>query len=167
MGGTPGRPPSSRGKRRHRSPPRPPKAGAYGDHMNNPTPDEIVQIAQSGQTGQVKTLSDLRFEKLEARLQKLETENAQLRALNEEYRAANTELFALASKTPEPVVTTVAPQTTAVPQPVPQTAQQVYAAQVPEDTAAKEAQKAKEESMLSDVLAKMGYKKTSPPDDGM
>ena len=136
--------------------------------MNNPTPDEIVQIAQSGSTGQVKTLSDLRFEKLEARLQKLETENAQLRALNEEYRAANTELFALASKAPEtPTVAAPAPEPVPV-APAPATAQQVYAAQVPEDTAAKEAQKAKEESMLSDVLAKMGYKKVQQtPDDGM
>ena len=62
--------------------------------MADPTPEEIVQIAKSGTTGQVKTLTDLRFEKNEARIADLENKLTEMFRINEEYRSANSEMFA-------------------------------------------------------------------------
>lgn len=71
------------------------------------TPAELAEIAASASAvgGQVKTLSDLRFEKLRA---DFDAKFAKLEAENKELRAANAELYAYAQQRtvindPEPV----------------------------------------------------------------
>ena len=107
----------------------------------NPTPEEIVQVAQSGTTGAVKSLTDLRLEKLEAKISELEKINAEL-------RAANQELYSFASQQSVPAQS--APQPAAA---VPQ------AAQVVQPEVDQAALKAKEEANLQSVLAELGYRK--------
>ena len=119
-----------------------PPPSTENDMTTNPTPEEIVQVAQSGNTGAVKSLTDLRLEKLEAKISELEKINAEL-------RAANQELYSFASQQ-------TVPQAQSVPQPaaaVPQAAQIVQ----PETDQA--ALKAKEEANLQSVLAELGYRK--------
>lgn len=109
----------------------------------NPTPEEIVQVAQSGNTGTVKSLTDLRLEKLEAKIDALEKINAEL-------RAANQELYSFASQQAVPQAQQSAPQPAAA---VPQ------AAQVVQPEVDQAAIKAREEANLQSVLAELGYRK--------
>ena len=111
----------------------------------NPTPEEIVQVAQSGNTGAVKSLTDLRLEKLEAKISELEKINAEL-------RAANQELYSFASQQSVPAQSAPAAEVRNS-QTVPQSAQVVQ----PEVDQA--ALKAKEEANLQSVLAELGYRK--------
>ena len=112
----------------------------------NPTPEEIVQVAQSGTTGTVKSLTDLRLEKLEAKIDALEKINAEL-------RAANQELYSFASQQSVPQ-TQSAPEEVRNSHVIPQAAQPVQP-QIDEA-----ALKAKEEANLQSVLAELGYRKT-------
>ena len=139
--------------------------------MADPTPEEIVQIAKSGTTGQVKTLTDLRFEKYEARIAELENKLNQMFAINEEYRSANSEMFAYiqSNNAPQAAATSPgrAPATTQPGAPV--------SAQVIQDEAAIAAQEAarkQEEANLQTVLMNLGYvkpaqKNDTTPNDGM
>ena len=122
----------------------------------NPTPEEIIETAKSGSTGQVKTLSDIRFEKLEKELGEMKANYAALAKANEELRAANAELYSFASQVSAPAVTSAS--TTAQPAQTPTVAQPIAAAPVV-DQSAIEAQKAREEANLQAVLADMGYRK--------
>ena len=111
----------------------------------NPTTDEIVQAAvASAGSDTVKTVTDLRLEKLEARLDELLKVNAEL-------RAANKELYALAS-----TATAAEPATAAASAP----SSPVAAATVGQPDAAQIAaqQKAREDQLLAGVMAEMGYK---------
>ena len=109
----------------------------------NPTPEEIVQVAQSGATGAVKSLTDLRLEKLEAKIDALEKINAELRAANQErYSFASQQAVPQAQPAPQPAAA-------AVPQ----------AAQVVKPEIDQAAEKAKEEANLQSVLAELGYRK--------
>lgn len=122
--------------------------------MADPTPEEIVQIAKSGSTGQVKTLTDIRFEKYEARIADLESKYAAVIQLNEEYRSANAEMFAYIqsqSKAPQAQVSPTISPAPGVPQAV--------AAQVIKDDSAEIAAKQREEANLQAVLETMGYRK--------
>ena len=112
----------------------------------NPTPEEIVQVAQSGNTGAVKSLTDLRLEKLEAKIDALEKINAEL-------RAANQELYSFASQQSVPQAQSAPAAEVRNSQVVPQSAQIVQ----PEVDQA--ALKAKEEANLQSVLAELGYRK--------
>lgn len=112
----------------------------------NPTPEEIVQVAQSGNTGAVKSLTDLRLEKLEAKISELEKINAEL-------RAANQELYSFASQQAVPQAQSAPAAEVRNSQVVPQSAQIVQ----PEVDQA--ALKAKEEANLQSVLAELGYRK--------
>lgn len=128
--------------------------------MSNPTTEEIIKVAQSGNTGEVKTLTDIKLEAFEKRLTEMEKINAEL-------RAANAELYAYASSLSQPAAQA---QPAAQPQ---ASAQPVAAAAVQpaQDQAALEAARLKEEENLNSVLEKMGYRKTqtatTPPNDGM
>jgi hypothetical protein len=117
----------------------------------NPTTDEIVQAAvASAGSETVKTVTDLRLEKLEARLDELLKVNAEL-------RAANKELYALAS-----TATAAEPATASASAP----SSPVAAATVGQPDAAQIAaqQKAREDQLLAGVMAEMGYKpKTETP----
>ena len=128
--------------------------------MSNPTAEDIIKVAQSGNTGEVKTLTDIKLEAFEKRLSEMEKINAEL-------RAANAELYAYASSLSQP-------QAQAQPAAQPQTQAQPVAAaavQPAQDQAALEAARLKEEENLNSVLATMGYRKaqttTAPPNDGM
>lgn len=129
--------------------------------MSNPTAEEVVQVAKSGNTGEVKTLTDIKLEQFEKRLAEMEKINAEL-------RAANAELYAYASSMSQP-----AAQPQAQAQPAAQSAAQtqpVAAAAVSvQDQAQLQAAQAKEEANLNSVLIEMGYKKPVNNDikDGM
>ena len=112
----------------------------------NPTPEEIVQVAQSGNTGTVKSLTDLRLEKLEAKIDELMKINAEL-------RAANQELYSFASQQAVPQPQSAPAAELRNSQVVPQSAQIVQ----PEVDQA--AIRAKEEANLQSVLAELGYRK--------
>lgn len=121
---------------------------------SNPTVSEVVEVALSAESGgAVKTLTDLRFEKLEARFSALEKENAEL-------RKANAELYAFAqakAQAPAPAPAAAQPAD-----------QPAVAAAAPVETQAEvqaQAEKQKTEAeILADTLARLGYKKQ---DDGM
>lgn len=139
----------------------------------NPTPEEIIETAKSGSTGQVKTLSDIRFEKLEKELADMKANYAALAKANEDLRAANAELYSFASQVSAPAVTSAS--TTVQPAQTPTVTQPIAAAPVV-DQSAIAAQKAREEANLDDVLVRMGYKKAASsqssnndttPTDGM
>lgn len=143
--------------------------------MANPTPDEIIEIAKSGSTGQVKTLSDIRFEKLEKELADMKANYEALAKANEELRAANAELYSFASQVSAPASSSA--PTTTQPAQTPTVSQPVAAAPVV-DESAKIAEKQREEANLQAVLEQMGYKKpaaasqsvtdnTNTPKDGM
>lgn len=125
-------------------------------HMTtNPTSEEIVQVAQSGTTGAVKSLTDLRLEKVEAKIDELMKINAEL-------RAANQELYSFASQQPVPQAQS-AVQTAQVGSPgstlQPQAVQYQAAAQIVQPEVDQAALKAKEEANLQSVLAELGYRK--------
>lgn len=133
----------------------------------NPTPEEMVKIAQSGNTGAVKTLSDLRYDKLAAELAELKTSMTALIKQNEELRAANAELYSFAAQVSQP--NAAAPMAAPVPAASPEP---VAAAPIASQAAAE--QKAREDVMLNNVLQQMGYRRPEPsqsandtPQDGM
>ncbi len=120
-----------------------------------PTPQEVIAVAQSGNTGAVKTVTDIRIEQLEAKLtarfDALEKENAEL-------RKANAELYAYANS----LAQQNSPQPAPAPAPTPSPAQSpVAAAAVPDPNAeaAKAEQEKSEQAMLDIALAKLGYKR--------
>ena len=134
-------------------------AGAIpgNDNMSDPTPQETAEIMKSSAQigGAVKTLSDIRFEKLEARL-------AQLEQVNAELRAANAELYAYASAAgtsqSQPAQVQSAPASSfpagvSAPAPV-------------VDTAAAEAAKAEQDALIEAVKAKMHYTAPKTPTAG-
>lgn len=123
--------------------PQTPPPSMENNMTTNPTPEEIVQVAQSGNTGAVKSLTDLRLEKLEAKISELEKINAEL-------RAANQELYSFASQQSVPQAQSAPQPAAAVPQ----------AAQVVQPEIDQAALKAKEEANLQSVLAELGYRKT-------
>ena len=136
----------------------------------NPTPEEIVETAKSGQTGMVKTLSDIRFEKIEKELAEIRAERDEYKRTIEEFRSANSEMFAYISKINAPAAAESSPTVSAsIPAGAP------VSAQVVKDDSAEIAAKQREENNLDAVLVKMGYKKPasqspqadSMPKDGM
>ena len=117
----------------------------------DPTPEEAAQIAQSAATvgGAVKTLSDIRFEKLEKRL-------AQLEQVNAELRQANAELYAYASQSAS-AQSQPAQAPIAAPASAP-TASGGYQAPAPVvDTKAIEAAKAEQDALVEAVKQRMHY----------
>ena len=121
--------------------------------MSNPTAEDIIKVAQSGKSGEVKTLTDIKLEAFEKRLSEMEKINAEL-------RAANAELYAYASSLSQPV----AQAQPAAAQPAAQPAAQTQPAaavtvQPSVDQAAIAAAKQREEENLNSVLASMGYRK--------
>ena len=138
--------------------------------MSNPTAEEMVEIAKSGNTGAVKTLTDIRFEKLEARLAAVEAERDSYKQTIEEFRNANAEMFAFISSQSKPAA---APSVSASNLQPPQ-AQTPVSAQVMTDQNAAIAQKQRDEANLAEVQRLMGYSKpkqsisdTNIPQDGM
>lgn len=135
-------------------------AGAIpgNDNMSDPTPQETAEIMKSSAQigGAVKTLSDIRFEKLEARL-------AQLEQVNAELRAANAELYAYASAAGAPSQSQPAqvqgapassfPAGVSAPAPV-------------VDTAAAEAAKAEQDALIEAVKQRMHYTAPKTPTAG-
>lgn len=134
-------------------------AGAIpgNDNMSDPTPQETAEIMKSSAQigGAVKTLSDIRFEKLEARL-------AQLEQVNAELRAANAELYAYASAAApsqsQPAQVQGAPASNfhagvSAPAPV-------------VDTAAAEAAKAEQDALIEAVKQRMHYTAPKTPTAG-
>lgn len=138
--------------------------------MTNPTPEEIVEVAKSGSTGQVKTLSDIRFEKLEARFNDLVAKYNEVLRINEEYRSANSEMFAYIQSS-----SAQAPQAAEVSSTLPSQPGAPVSAQVVRDDSAEIAAKQREEANLQAVLETMGYRKpasqssidTTTTQDGM
>lgn len=123
----------------------------------NPTPEEIAQAAkESAGMPSVKTITDLRFDKLEKQLAEMKAGYEKTIA---ELVQANKELYALAAgatSTAEPLTAPAG----APPQPV-------AAAPVGQPDAAQIAamQKAKDDAMLAGVIADMGYKRPEPKTD--
>ena len=108
----------------------------------NPSVEEIIETAKTPNGEMVRTVTDLRLDKIEAKL-------AEIIKINEEYRAANKELYALASQASVPQ-----PAQTEAP------AQMAAAAAVPvNDPGMEQIRKAREDAMLNSVLADLGYKK--------
>ena len=128
-----------------------------------PTAEEIAKIASSSAGSEtVKTITDLRFEQLEA---KLNARIDELVKINEELRAANKELYAVAS------AATVKETPTTAAEPAPVSAAVVGQ---PDAAAIAAQQKAREDALLSGVMAEMGYKpkqaapsNTTTTQDGM
>lgn len=132
--------------------------------MNNPTVEEIIETAKSGNTGQVKTLSDIRFEKLEKELADLRQSYAEVLRINEEYRAANQELFAFAASQSQPAPQPPAQQTGTSPTVTAPIAAQTVTPAQPDPEAVRQ----HEEKMLAAVISEMGHKtNVTPANDGM
>ena len=130
-----------------------------------PTPAEVIEVALSGSGGAVKSLADIRIDKLEKRLADLENVNAKLAQDNIDLRQANAEMYAfIQSKTAEPAPAPQAqpevPAQPAAPAPVP------VAAEVQVPPAQPSAQD-RENAILEDALTRLGYRKAQPKDDGM
>ena len=117
------------------------------------TPEQAAQAALAATAGgPVKTLADIRMDQLEAKL-------AQLEQINAELRKANQELYAFASQkanTPAPAVQPAVSQSQA-----PAAAEPVGE---PAADSAAEA-KAREDAILKDALAKLGYVQKQEPDN--
>ena len=137
--------------------------------MTNPTTEEIVEVAKSGSTGQVKTLSDIRFEKLEARFNELVAKYNEVLRINEEYRSANSEMFAYIQSAQSPQAEQVSPTISPAQPGAP------VSAQIVKDDSAEIAARQREEANLQAVLESMGYRKpasqssidTTTTQDGM
>lgn len=130
-----------------------------------PTPAEVIEVALSGSGGAVKSLADIRIDKLEKRLADLENVNAKLAQDNIDLRQANAEMYAfIQSKAAEPAPVPQAqpevPAQPAAPAPVPVAAE----VQVPP---AQPSQQDRENAILEDALTRLGYRKAQPKDDGM
>ena len=130
-----------------------------------PTPAEVIEVALSGSGGAVKSLADIRIDKLEKRLADLENVNAKLAQDNIDLRQANAEMYAFiqskaAEPAPAPQAQPVVPAQPAAPAPVPVAAE----VQVPP---AQPSQQDRENAILEDALTRLGYRKAQPKDDGM
>lgn len=128
------------------------------DNMSNPTPEETAEIMKSSAQvgGAVKTLSDIRFEKLEARLNQLEQTNAELRAANAELYAYASAAGAASQSQPAQVQAAPAssfPAGVSAPAPV-------------VDTAAAEAAKAEQDALIEAVKQRMHYTVPKTPSAG-
>ena len=120
----------------------------------NPTPAEVIEVALSGSGGAVKTLTDIRLEKMEKQL-------AELAQANIELRKANAELYAFVSTNSKAAEPAAAPA--AEPQPTPITQdQQPVAAEVQQPPA--QSQK-DEDAILREALNRLGYKKQDTTDN--
>ena len=120
--------------------------------MSNPTPEETAEIMKSSAQvgGAVKTLADIRFEKLEARLNQLEQTNAELYA----YASA----AAGTASQSQPAQAQGAPASSfpagvSAPAPV-------------VDTAAAEAAKAEQDALIEAVKQRMHYTAPKTPTAG-
>ena len=119
---------------------------------DTPTPEQVAAaaVANAGQPV-VKTVMDLKIEKLEARFEALEKENAEL-------RAANAELYAFAAaqqkmQAQAPAQTPVAAQPA---QPVGAQVVQPAPAETPDQ---------KENRILKSAIEQLGYAKKEPETD--
>lgn len=124
----------------------------------NPTPAEVIEVALSGSGGAVKSLTDIRLEKMEKQL-------AELAQMNIELRKANAELYAFVasnSKAEEPAPK--APESQPAAAPVMQKevpiAAEVQAPAQP-DT------KKDEDAILREALSRLGYKKQETDNSGL
>ena len=128
------------------------------DNMSDPTPQETAEIMKSSAQigGSVKTLSDIRFEKLEARL-------AQLEQVNAELRAANAELYAYASAAGAPSQSQPAQVQNA---PASNFPAGVSAPAPVIDTSAAEAAKAEQDALIEAVKQRMNYTASKTPTAG-
>ena len=128
-----------------------------------PTPQEVIAVAQSGNTGAVKTVTDIRIEQLEAKLTarfdaKLTARFDALEKENAELRKANAELYAYANS----LAQQNSPQPAPAPAPTPSPTQSPVAAVAvpdPNAEAVKAEQEKSEQAMLDIALAKLGYKR--------
>lgn len=120
----------------------------------NPTPEEVIEVALSGSGGAVKTLTDIRLEKMEKQL----TELAQI---NLELRRANAELYAFvsSSKAAEPAAQTSEPEPVTASPP----AQEIPVAA--EVQAPAKPSEPDEDVILREALSRLGYKKTTEQDN--
>ena len=130
-----------------------------------PTPAEVIEVALSGSGGAVKSLADIRIDKLEKRLADLENVNAKLAQDNIDLRQANAEMYAFsqskaAEPAPAPQAQPEVPAQPAAPAPVPVAAE----VQVPP---AQPSTQDRENAILEDALTRLGYRKAQPKDDGM
>lgn len=116
----------------------------------NPTPAEVIEVALSGSGGAVKTITDIRLEKMEKQL-------AELAQANIELRKANAELYAFVStsKAAEPAAAPAAePEPSAHNTPI--TQDQPVAAEVQQPPAQPQKD---EDAILREALTRLGYKK--------
>lgn len=123
----------------------------------NPTPAEVIEVALSGSGGAVKTLTDIRLEKMEKQL-------AELAQANIELRKANAELYAFVStsKAAEPAAAPAAePEPSAHNTPITQD-QQPVAAEVQQPPAQPQKD---EDAILREALTRLGYKKQETTDN--
>ena len=123
---------------------------------DTPTPQEVAAaaVANAGQPV-VKTVMDLKIEKLEARFEALEKENAEL-------RAANAELYAFAAAQQKMQAQAPAAQPVGA-QAVQSTAQPVGAQVV--QPAPAETPDQKENRILKSAIEQLGYAKKEPETD--
>ena len=123
----------------------------------NPTPAEVIEVALSGSGGAVKTLTDIRLEKMEKQL-------AELAQANIELRKAKAELYAFVStnsKAAEPAAAPAAEPEPTAHTPITQD-QQPVAAEVQQPPA--QSQK-DEDAILREALNRLGYKKQDTTDN--
>ena len=119
--------------------------------MTTPTPEEIAKMATASAGSEtVKTITDLRFEQLEA---KLNARIDELMKINDELRAANKELYAVASA----ATAAEKPATAAEPAPHENLAAAAVTGQPSKEEIAA-AQKAREDALLAGVMSEMGFK---------
>ena len=122
----------------------------------NPTPAEVIEVALSGSGGAVKTLTDIRLEKMEKQL-------AELAQANIELRKANAELYAFVStsKAAEPAAAPAAePEPSAHNTPI--TQDQPVAAEVQQPPAQPQKD---EDAILREALTRLGYRKQETTDN--
>ena len=117
---------------------------------DTPTPEQVAAaaVANAGQPV-VKTVMDLKIEKLEARFEALEKENAEL-------RAANAELYAFAAAQQKMQAQAPAAQPAQPAQPVGAQVVQPAPAETPDQ---------KENRILKSAIEQLGYAKKEPEAD--
>ena len=119
---------------------------------DTPTPEQVAAaaVANAGQPV-VKTVMDLKIEKLEARFEALEKENAELRAANAELYA-----FAAAQQKMQAQAPAQAPAAAQPAQPVGAQVVQTVPAETPDQ---------KENRILKSAIEQLGYAKKEPEAD--
>ena len=121
----------------------------------NPTPAEVIEVALSGSGGAVKTITDIRLEKMEKQL-------AELAQANIELRKANAELYAfVSSKAAEPAAAPAAEPEPSAHTPITSQDQPV-AAEVQQPPAQPQKD---EDAILREALNRLGYKKQETTDN--